>query len=303
MSGLPDTIPGWLMNDWIQHLREPLVDQVLSDEDLQGLFQAMLERWRSRPNRLKERTIVKYLGFTRTWISQLPLTELTRSFNPETKQYEHRALRSFLFPSEKYVELNDQSRGKVDWRNEHQLLLPDPLAIINRLIELLKHPDWAPLAVALAGLTGRRVGEVLLTGKVQWKSAYVVSFSGRLKRQGAPEKAFEIPTAAPAQLVVDGWERLRSHPDLHAASPHVFEEIPPEKMNAVLRQLNRDLSPIVRKAADYYFGELIPKRRKSVRNTHRRPVTLRSVLEVRREIGLTRLLKKTGSPGNRRMQR
>lgn len=201
---------------------------------------------------------MKYLGFTRTWISQLSLTELTRVLNPETKQYEHRALRHFLLPTEKYAELNDQSRAKVDWRNEHQLLLPDPLAIINRLIELLAHADWAPLAVALAGLTGRRVGEVLLSGMVTWKSAYSVDFSGRLKRQGAPDKIFEIPTACEAQRVVDGWERLRSHPDLHATYPQFFEEIPPEKVNQALRQLNRDLSPIVRKAADYYFEALIP---------------------------------------------
>ena len=259
MSGLPDTIPGWLMNDWSQYLRSPLVDQVLNDEELQALFQAMIARWRSRPKPLKERSIVKYLGFTRIWISELSLTELTRYLNPETQKYEHRALRFFLFPTKKYAELVDQSRAKVDWRNEHQLLLPDPLAIINRLIELLtQSADWAPLAVALAGLTGRRVGEVLLSGTVSWKSAYSVDFSGRLKRKGAPDKTFEIPTACEAQRVVDGWERLRSHPDLQANYPQFFEEISPERMNAVLRQLNRDLSPIVRKAADYYFQDLVP---------------------------------------------
>lgn len=152
----------------------------------------------------------KYLGLTHIWISKLPLTEWTGSKNPETEQEEHRALRHFLLPSEKYAELNDQSRAKVDWRNEQQLLLPDPLAILNRLIELLDHPDWVPLAVAHAGLTGRRIGEVLLSGKVSWKSAYSVTFSGRLKRRGEPEKGMEIPTACEAQRVVAGWERVHT---------------------------------------------------------------------------------------------
>lgn len=257
MPGFPDTIPGWLRNDWTQYLREPLVDQMLSDEALQALFQTTLARWRSRPNDLKERTIVKYLGFTRTWISQLPLTELTQYKNAETQEDEHRALHHFLLPSEKYAELNDLSRAKVDWRNEHQLLLPDPLAILNRLIELLEHADWAPLAVALAGLTGRRIGEVF-TGRLEWRSVYSLTFFGRLKRRGDPEKGMEIPTACEAQRIVDGWERLRSHAGLQADYPYVFEEIAPEKRNQRLRQLNRDLSPIVRKAADFYFQELVP---------------------------------------------
>jgi hypothetical protein len=200
---------------------------------------------------------VKYLGFTRTWISELSLTELTRYLNPETQKYEHRALRFFLFPTQKYAELIDQSRAKVDWRNEHQLLLPDPLALIHRLIELLDHADWAPLAVALAGLTGRRIGEVF-TGRLEWISVYSLKFFGRLKRRGEPDKGIEIPTACEAQRVIDGWERLRSHPDLRATYPYLVEEIVPEKMSQVLRQLNRDLSPIVRKAADFYFQELVP---------------------------------------------
>jgi hypothetical protein len=256
MSGFPDTIPGWLMNDWSQYLRSPLVDQVLNDEQLQALFQAMIARWRSRPKPLAERSVVKYLGFTRIWISQLPLTELTQYQNPETKQYEHRALRYFLFPTKKYAELVDQSRKKIDWRNQHQLLLPDAQAIIDQLIKLLDHPDWAPLAVALAGLTGRRIGEVF-TGRLEWVSAYCLKFFGRLKRRGEADKGVEIPTTCEAQRIVDGWERLRLHPDLRVGYPYLFE-ITPENMNQRLRQLNRDLSPTVRKAANYYFEALIP---------------------------------------------
>lgn len=246
MSG--DTIPGWLRNDWAQFVRGPLLEQGVSDEALVAVFQTMLARWRARPQQLTERTIAKYVGFTREWLRTLALEPA----------YLEQVLRCFSLPTETYAQLNDLSRGKVDWRNEHQLLLPDPLAIMHRLIELLDHADWAPLAVALAGLTGRRIGEVLLTGSVQQKSAYSVLFTGRLKRRGAAEKEIEIPTACEAQRIVDGWDRLRQHPGLRAASPYLCEEIPPEKVNQVLRQLNRDLSPPVRKAADYYFHELIP---------------------------------------------
>lgn len=255
---VPENIPGWLREEWATRLQPVLLDQGMSDEEWHAWFEQTVDRWRARPSIRSERTLVKYVSFTRDWIRQLPLTEMTRWLNPETGTYEHQALRHFCFPTEVYAALNDQSRAKVDWRNERQLLLPDAQALIQRLRELLDHSDWAPLAVALAGLTGRRIGEVVLSGQVQWKSSYSVLFSGRLKRRGVPDKAFEIPTLCEAHLVIGGWERLRMHPQLQTSYPYFFQDIPSNQMNQVLRQVNTALSPSVRKAADYYFRDLIP---------------------------------------------
>ena len=135
------------------------------------------------------------------------------------------------------------------------MLLPDPQGIVTRIQELLGHQDWAPLAVALAGATGRRVGEVISSGSVTPKSGYSIFFRGRLKRGGDMQRDFEIPTLCEASLVLSAWERLRTHPDLAAMDLSLSDV---RQSNRVLQVINQRLSPVVRKAADHYFQDLIP---------------------------------------------
>lgn len=60
-------------------------------------------------------------------------------------------------------------------------------------------------------LTGRRCTEVIKTAKFELRSKYTVIFSGSLKRRGEPvECVFEIPTLAPAQLIISAIANLRN---------------------------------------------------------------------------------------------
>src|SRR5215469_3065348 len=96
---VPENIPGWLREEWGTRLQPVLLDQGMSDEEWHAWFEQTVDRWRARPSIRSERTLVKYVSFTRDWIRQLPLTEMTRWLNPETGTYEHQALRNFCSPT------------------------------------------------------------------------------------------------------------------------------------------------------------------------------------------------------------
>jgi hypothetical protein len=199
--------------------------------------------------------VATYLTQTREWLSRLPLTE-HNSERSESGQPQHVALRAFNFAPERWAELTMRSRGTVEQRNQHLVAVRDPQAVIARGRELLAREDWAPLAAGIIAMVGRRVGEVLLSGEITPKSAYSVTFSGRLKRRGMPEYAFEIPTLCEASLVLDGWQRLRAHPDLE----EMVDVIEPGKQpsRAQLDRINGRLYPRVRAAVTHFFGSLIP---------------------------------------------
>jgi Telomere resolvase len=256
-------IPQWLRTYWMERLWPALSQSDGTAEQYRQVFEQTMSDWQRHSSELTnrpftDRTIGRYLTETRNWIAELPQREEPeneqrhRKFEPAEVE---RLLEVFNQPSEWWAALNDRSRETVDQRNHHQVLLPDPEAIVVQIRELLTSQDWAPLAVGLAGATGRRIGEVLLSGSFELKSPSTVWFTGRLKRQGAPEEPFEVSTLCEAALVLDAWRRLRSHPDILAMDLPLQDVA---KQKQALGVINQRLYPMVRKAANYYFQDLIP---------------------------------------------
>ena len=254
-------VPRWLYTYWMQQLWPALSQGEVTANRVKQLLEESLRDFQQRSGTntqrpLSEQTIGRYVTATRNWLrDDLPVVQLVPADCRKLESSEMTlVLQHFNPPAQWWAALGDLSRERVEQRP--QVLLPNPQGIVTRIHELLGKEDWAPLAVALAGATGRRVGEVIYSGSVTPKSDSSIFFRGRLKRGGDMQRDFEIPTLAPANLVLEAWERLRTHPDIAAMD---FPGPGESKSNQALQVINQRLSPIVRKAADYYFQDLIPR--------------------------------------------
>lgn len=249
--------PGWLREYWEGRLRPALTQWELErgpETQLKNLFEQMLLHWpQIRQKQLSDYTVATYVTQTREWLSSLPVTDATSFFDPETRQPQHLALKYFNLPREQWAGLAMRSRGTLEQRNQNLLILSDPDGIIARAQQLLVHDDWAVIVAGILVLVGCRVGEVLVSGQVTLKTPYSVLFLGRLKLRGKPDYAFEKPTLCEASLLLSGWERLRTHPDLLAMNLPIGE---PSK--AHLDAVNGKLYPKVRQAVDHFFADLVP---------------------------------------------
>ncbi len=253
-------VPRWLQTYWMQQLWPALSQGEVTADRVKQLLGESLQSFQQRSGTntqrpLSEQTIGRYVTATRNWLrDDLPGVQLVPADCRKLEASEMALVLQHFNPSAQWwAALNDRSRSRVEQRP--QVLLPDPQGIVTRIHELLGKEDWGPLAVALAGATGRRVGEVIYSGTVTPKSGYSIFFRGRLKRGGDMQRDFEIPTLAPANVILEAWERLRTHPDIAAMD---FPGPGENKSNQVLQQINQRLSPVVRKAADHYFQDLIP---------------------------------------------
>lgn len=253
-------VPRWLHTYWMQQLWPALSQGEVRADGVKQLLEESLQHFGERSGTntqrpLSAQTIGRYVTATRNWLrDDLPMVQLIPA-GCRALSAEERALVLHYFnpPAQWWAALNDQSRERVEQRP--QVLLPNPQGVVTRLHELLEHQDWAPLAVALAGATGRRIGEVIYSGTVTPKSGYSLFFRGRLKRGGAMQRDFEIPTLCEARLVLSAWQRLRTHPDLAAMNFPLQDSL---SSNLVLQVINQRVSPVVRQAADHYFQDLIP---------------------------------------------
>jgi Telomere resolvase len=253
-------VPRWLHTYWMQQLWPALSQGEVTADRVKQLLEESLQSFQQRSGTntqrpLSEQTIGRYVTATRNWLrDDLPGVQLVPADCRKLSASEMTlVLQHFNPPAQWWAALNDRSRERVEQRP--QVLLPDPQGILTRIHELLGKEDWAPLAVALAGATGRRVGEVIYSGSVTPKSGYSIFFRGRLKRGGDMQRDFEIPTLVEAPLVLEAWERLRTHPEIAAMD---FPGPGETKSNQVLQVINQRLSPVVRKVADHYFQDLVP---------------------------------------------
>jgi hypothetical protein len=253
--GMPT--PGWLRDYWEGRLRSALTQweqEHAPETQLKALFEQMLIDWpQIRKKQFSDYTIGTYVTKTREWLSSLPSTDTTSFVDPETGQRQHIALKYFNLAREEWAELAMRSLGTLEQRNKRPLVLSDPYGVIARAQELLLHDDWAAIAAGILVLLGCRVGEVLIAGDITLKTLFSVTYRGRLKLRGKPDYAFEKPTLCEAPLLISGWERLRTHPDLLAMNLPIGE---PSKAN--LDVVNGKLYPKVRQAVDHFFADLVP---------------------------------------------
>lgn len=132
---------------------------------------------------------------------------------------DHMALEYMNFTKAEWTQINEPIDQQVATRNENQGLIDNPDAIVEKATALLSSREWADVAAALAVLTGRRSSEILATARLYPKTDYSVTFTGALKRRGEEQTlSFEIPTLAPAQLVIEALNKLHEWVDTKGMS-------------------------------------------------------------------------------------
>ena len=168
--------------------------------------------------------------------------------------HQHKALRFFnLADYEKSdVTKRDRSRVRQDKTDRPSF---DALAVIEQAKSLLTSESYVSKVAGLYLLTGRRHGEILITGKFdnplfdtptepildEWLEFEMESalFSGQTKRKNNEDVPYNIPILAPLELVQEAIAWLRTN------KPHKLGQRP---------KGSKELGVKVRKE----FGELLP---------------------------------------------
>lgn len=140
--------------------------------------------------------------------------------------YQHKALRFFnLADYEKSdVTKRDRSRVRQDKTNRPSF---DAVTVIEQAAELLKSESYVTKTASLYLLTGRRHGEVLVTGQFddplfdtltspiidEWLELDMEStlFSGQTKRKANEDVPYNIPILAPLETIQDAIAWLRTN--------------------------------------------------------------------------------------------
>ena len=222
----------WLAQDWTAFFAA--LDAASTEQDVQRVCEEEIAGWRARPGLKKESSLRGPMTETRN--------EMKRRLSGVKQTW---ALKYLAFSEDWYRQHNAPSHGRLADRLEHQQLLKDPDAIVNKAVVLLSSEHWYDLVVGLGVLTGRRPGEVLKTAIFEPKTMYSVMFSGQLKRRGDPLPPYEIPTLCQASDALDALARLRAMLDTSSMD---------------VSDVTRKYSPLVQEFANRHFQGLIPTR-------------------------------------------
>ncbi len=147
-----------------------------------------------------------------------------------SKIREHKALKYFNLADYEKQDVNSRDRKRVrqDKTNRHSF---NPIAVINKSLELLDSESYISKVAGLYFLTGRRHEEILITAKFdeplfdtdnesiidQWLQYGIESalFSGQVKRKGNQNRSYNIPLLAPLDKIQNVIEWLRTN------KPHI----------------------------------------------------------------------------------
>lgn len=227
------------MRKWLKELVEQYLEEIANLEDtLVGWAEA--ERW---SDWMKSQWANHGLE---TLKQQRNLMTDVRNAIKQQLGEDHMALESMNFTKAEWTQINDPIDQQVATRNENQGLINNPDAIVEKATELLSSREWADVAAALAVLTGRRSSEILATARLYYKTDYSVTFTGALKRRGEQQTlSFEIPTLAPAQVVIEALNKLHDLVDTKGMSAEA---------------VNQRYAEAVARACDRHFSDLVPLR-------------------------------------------
>jgi len=171
----------------------------------------------------------------------------------KTLDSDHPAI-SLISPSaDEYRDLNDAQRGKLADRETRYFTSNQAQTLVDRATDLLDSAEWSDVGAGLAVLLGRRISEILLS-RFSYKSAWSVTFSEMAKKQGTEGLTIEIPTLAPADVVLKAIERLQKglrieDLKLNSLSPKMAKQT----VNG------RFSEPVANKCAEH-FSDLVPSR-------------------------------------------
>jgi hypothetical protein len=166
----------------------------------------------------------------------------------------HHPAISLISPTtEEYRELNDTQRGKLASRETRYFTSEQAQTLVDRATALLQSQEWPDVGAGLAVLIGRRISEILLSS-FSPQSPWSLTFSAMAKKSGSETLSIEIPTLAPADLVLPaimhlqqslGTDDLR----LHSLSPKMAKQAVNQRFT----------NPVAAKCVEH-FSDLIPSR-------------------------------------------
>jgi len=206
----------WLEERWKDFLPALSALGIAQEAEIARLCEQEIEAWRQRPQMKKPSSLRPVMTATRNAIKQLPLTADTRYKDARTGEFQHIALKYMNFSEEEWAAMNALSEEQFQERLEQQQVIDHPQEVISRAEKLLHSDRWDDLVTALAVVTGRRLTEILKTGRFFPKTLYTVIFDGQLKRKDIALEPYEIPVLVSAELVLAAWRKLRSLEDTTA---------------------------------------------------------------------------------------
>ncbi len=227
------------MRKWLQELVDQYLEAIINLEDTpEGRAEA--ERW---SDWMKSQWATHGM---QTLKQQRNLMTDVRNAIKQQLGADHIALESMNFTKAEWIQINEPIDQQVASRNENQGFIDNPDAIVQKATVLLSSREWADVAAALAVLTGRRSSEILATARLYYKTPYSVTFTGALKRRGEQQTlSFEIPTLAPASVVIEALNKLHQWVDTKGMSAGA---------------VNQRYAEAVARACDRNFSDLVPLR-------------------------------------------
>lgn len=123
---------------------------------------------------------------------------------------DHPAIALVGLTTEQYRVLNDRQKGRVADRATR--FIDQVETLVETATALLASEEWADVGAGLAVPIGRRISEIILS-TFELKTSWSLSFSQMAKKADEVDITIEIPTLAPAEVVLDAIERLQRHLD------------------------------------------------------------------------------------------
>jgi integrase len=252
--------------------------QRLSKEDLEGLIQGFIELLQGADSEAEIKTLceaeirlleqgypqttlaTKYLSKYRKAIeSAIADGTLTQTAN-NSHQYTHRqrltgiqenrtehwALTHLKYAPEVYEAL-DKRQSTINRSKQLSLKLVQVDRYLQTLKSLLTEPgqfEARRLVIAIAGLTGRRIGEVVARGSFKMTDhPYMLHFEGQQKKE---REGYSIITLIPAAALLEQIQRFRQLPEIQQ-----FGEMTGETLRAAINQFDVQANRV----CDRYLGQ------------------------------------------------
>ncbi|MCP4216979.1 MAG: hypothetical protein GY765_20180 [bacterium] len=167
------------------------------------------------------------------------VTSYRNYFQSQGTDPEHPLLKYLLATNESFALNKHYARKSKQLQRDqipfdHEAFIGISVQLVRNYLEDRSHSrNYLPLALGLAGLTGRRFNiEVLFAGRLEIIDSRHMTFSGqgksgtRAKIQGKifQRPPYEIPVLADSELVLEGWRALR----LHYGPANYYQEIIPQ---------------------------------------------------------------------------
>jgi Telomere resolvase len=168
------------------------------------------------------------------------------------ERLEHWALTYLKYTSEIYESIDKRSQLTNRGKQLNLRLVPVERYLILLRVFLSKKGQFEArwLAIAVAGLTGRRFAEVMAKGTFSLtKHPYLLRFEGQLKSRQEHGQGYDIVTLFPAAEVLEALQRLRQLPEVM-----VMASLEGDQLSEALNVFNQKLNTICRKA----FSQVVP---------------------------------------------